>query len=179
MNRHSLAAAAAFTILLPGLANAGAALTPLDITGTWAASAKCSYRNGATKTSLSVGLGEVRILSHASGVAAMEIDGVGPLPRGAGSDGLCGFATGADGKGIAVFNIANASGNIVYDSNFPVGALYFKSIKIDADSAKMSGNGPTLIYVSPIGSCKIKLERTSSDPPVMNNATLIDDCVGI
>lgn len=173
MKRILFSTAAALAIVLPSLANAGVVTAPVDVSGTWTGSASCKAldADGITKISVSYEFPQVRMAMAGSSFVAAEFDGTTVTPG-----GLCGVVNGANGRGVGTLMASDAVGGmVVFDMDAPMASIYLKSVKVDPTTGKGSiqGTGTLVPYVDGvIGTCKIKLTRTSDAIPTLDSGLL-------
>ena len=191
MFNRRVAAAMLFVTLSASAAQAGGG-AHLDVTGTWQGSMTCSYLSLAGDAQKFVFPITVGML-HENGLVAAEMTTPGvataPFPRGASpAFPLCGFSAGnpaKPGQGLLNFSAAAAlvfvskGGIPTFPGEFGLSAKLSEpnakglsgkvtgSVILDSFVSGLLGGGtPTL------GSCKMKIERTSNDLPTMEPGLL-------
>jgi len=162
-------------------AGAGSSYEPVDVTGTWQGTITCKgLGTGGQLNSFSNEI-VVAILVDANGNVAADFEpgGVvgGTEPP---ADGLCGSSVHAQGKtnkgllGLGLTSVGNAD---VMEPDVPIQAATLK-VTVFAEkngvSGKMKGSGVLTPFLGTVGTCKLKLERTDANAPVMDTDLLAE-----
>jgi hypothetical protein len=193
MNARWLVSLSAAALVMAGAdaAHAGGPIaTTLDITGVWTGSFSCKGLNGGGETTKPKGTLQVLAKVDSAGNTAMEFAVTGGADGGARGvstgEGLCGYSIAKAGKpeqGAVTVGATSALGNFVFELDFPMHSVHFKSAKVFAANSKgvsggLSGSAIVLPYpYTEATACKIKLERVDEvDPSPSMDPTLLTEC---